>query len=133
MYRVPFDRLEEWSIGFADAFCVKQWVTKGVVSKQWRGLVKGRELRVVYPCVDVREGKVEEGEGNETLVWRDRDILPSISRFEKKDANHLYYGRVGAPTGVLRLLICSPLSLPSPRPPRAPSGPTQKVPFSVLN
>jgi hypothetical protein len=78
--------------------------------------------------VDVREEKVEGEEGNETLVWRDRDILPSINRFEKKkDANHLSYCRVGAPTGVLRLLIGSPLSLPSPPAPRAPAAPPKKA------
>jgi alpha-1,3/alpha-1,6-mannosyltransferase len=84
-YRVPFDGLEEWSMGFADAVCVNSGFTKGVVEKQWPGLARGRELEVVYPCVDVREKKVlEDEEGDESLVWRDRNILLSINRFEKK-------------------------------------------------
>ena len=73
-------------MGFADAVCVNSGFTKGVVSGQWAGLVKGKELEIVYPCVDVREKKTaeEDGEGDETLVWRDKDILLSINRFEKK-------------------------------------------------
>lgn len=72
-------------MGFADAVCVNSGFTRGVVSGQWPGLVKGKELEVVYPCVDIREKKPAEGEkGDETLVWRDRDILLSINRFEKK-------------------------------------------------
>ena len=85
-YRVPFDGLEEWSMGFADAVCVNSGFTRGVVAKQWPGLVRGKELEVVYPCVDVREKKPanEDVEREESLVWRDRDILLSINRFEKK-------------------------------------------------
>jgi alpha-1,3/alpha-1,6-mannosyltransferase len=83
-YRVPFDKIEEWSMGFADAVCVNSGFTKGVVSRQWPGLVRRKELKIVYPCVDVREKKVEEEERDESLVWRDRDILLSINRFEKK-------------------------------------------------
>ncbi len=70
-------------MGFADVVCVNSGFTKGVVSKQWPGLADRKELEVVYPCVDGREKKVEE-EGNEVLMWRDRDILLSINRFEKK-------------------------------------------------
>lgn len=70
-------------MGFADAVCVNSGFTRGVVSKQWPGLVRGKELEVVYPCVDVRD-KTKVEEGDESLVWRDRDILLSINRFEKK-------------------------------------------------
>jgi alpha-1,3/alpha-1,6-mannosyltransferase len=86
MYRVPFDGLEGWSMGFADGVCVNSGFTKGVVQRQWPGLASRRELEIVYPCVDVGEKKkrrVEE-EGEESLVWRDRDVLLSINRFEKK-------------------------------------------------
>lgn len=73
-------------MGFADAVCVNSGFTRGVVAKQWPGLVRGKKLEVVYPCVDVREKKPanEDVEREESLVWRDRDILLSINRFEKK-------------------------------------------------
>ena len=39
---------------------------QGGGGKQWPGLVRGKELEVVYPCVDVRErndeGREEEGD-----------------------------------------------------------------------
>lgn len=96
LYRMPFDKLEEWSMGFADRVAVNSGFTREVVGQVWPGLVKrmgrgGRGLEVVYPCVDVREkgtsekkGKEKEEEEDESIVWRDRHIILSINRFEEK-------------------------------------------------
>jgi alpha-1,3/alpha-1,6-mannosyltransferase len=89
-------------MGFADAVAVNSGFTKGVVGKVWPGLERKMRMRmggrrnggleVVYPCVDVREkatgkekvGEEEAKEGDESLGWRDRDIILSINRFEAK-------------------------------------------------
>ncbi|EHA56548.1 mannosyltransferase [Pyricularia oryzae 70-15] len=95
LYRVPFDRLEEWSMGFADAIAVNSGFTKGVVSRTWPALAAKTDLQVVYPCVDVRvpgeppkEGQ-SAAEGNKEdvtseLDWKESRILLSINRFERK-------------------------------------------------
>lgn len=70
-------------MSFADAIAVNSGFTKGVVSKVWPQLAAQRVLEIVYPCVDVKEKKPDE-EADETLTWRDTDILLSINRFEAK-------------------------------------------------
>jgi alpha-1,3/alpha-1,6-mannosyltransferase len=74
-------------MSFADSVAVNSSFTKGIVGTVWPKLVKERELEVVYPCVDVKEKKTlaeMEGDGDESLVWRDTDIILSVNRFEKK-------------------------------------------------
>ena len=74
-------------MSFADSVAVNSGFTKGVVGKVWPGLVGKKELEIVYPCVDVREKKpsVEKDPGgDESLVWRDKDIILSVNRFEEK-------------------------------------------------
>ena len=78
LYRVPFDAFEQWSMEFADSIAVNSGFTKGVVQKVWPGL--DRELRVVYPCVDVKP----KLKGDKVAAWRDKKILLSINRFERK-------------------------------------------------
>ncbi|KAL8309698.1 hypothetical protein RB597_009793 [Gaeumannomyces tritici] len=91
MYRVPFDALEAWSMGFAHAVAVNSDFTRGVVRNTWPHLAASTELRVVYPCVDIKAvegGGGGEGEGGEkstgTLDWQDVKIVLSINRFERK-------------------------------------------------
>ncbi|TVY54136.1 Alpha-1,3/1,6-mannosyltransferase alg-2 [Lachnellula suecica] len=83
IYRIPFDTLEEWSMGFADSVAVNSGFTKGIVGETWPAFVKTRDLQVVYPCVDVREKTFEEKE-EIISAWHDKAILLSINRFERK-------------------------------------------------
>ncbi|ROW16973.1 hypothetical protein VPNG_01156 [Cytospora leucostoma] len=80
-WRLPFDLIEQWSMSFADAIAVNSRFTRGVVGRTWPALVRGRELSVVYPCIDTRPPR-EDGE--DALLWRDGDIILSLNRFERK-------------------------------------------------
>jgi alpha-1,3/alpha-1,6-mannosyltransferase len=70
-------------MSFADSIVVNSGFTKGVVGRVWPDLVREKELQIVYPCVDVREKTFEEKE-EAVAAWRDRGILLSINRFERK-------------------------------------------------
>lgn len=80
IYRIPFDQLEQWSMSFADSIAVNSGFTKGMVEGVFPELAKKKDLQVVHPCVDVSESKIED----DASMWRDRDIILSINRFEKK-------------------------------------------------
>lgn len=68
---------------FADAIAVNSGFTKSVVGKVWPQIALQKKLEIVYPCVDIKE-KESDKEIDETLTWRDTDILLSINRFEAK-------------------------------------------------
>lgn len=77
-------------MSFADAIAVNSKFTRGVVARTWPGLVgDGSGLKVVYPCIDVREksakgrdgGTPEIGDGK---MWKDLKVILSINRFERK-------------------------------------------------
>ena len=83
LYRVPFDRLEEWTMGFAQAVAVNSRFTRGVVAGTWPGLQERVPTRVVYPCVDT--SAKEEDFGDQSIPVLDGyKILLSINRFERK-------------------------------------------------
>jgi alpha-1,3/alpha-1,6-mannosyltransferase len=82
-YRIPFDFIEEWSMGFADSVCVNSGFTKSIVSKVFPGLARTKDLQIVYPCVDVNV-KTDETADDIIPPWNDKDIMLSINRFEKK-------------------------------------------------
>ncbi|KAL2157828.1 hypothetical protein VTH06DRAFT_5097 [Thermothelomyces fergusii] len=96
LYRVPFDALERWSMGFADAIAVNSEFTRGVVARTWPGLARSRQLHVVYPCIDTTavdggggiagEKKKKEGQAVEVepLPWKQDGVVLSINRFERK-------------------------------------------------
>ena len=84
LYRMPFDALEEWSMGFADAVAVNSQFTKGVVAETWPRLAGKKALQVVYPCIDTKERAAEDGAADAAPLWKDKDILLSINRFERK-------------------------------------------------
>ncbi|WQF82409.1 Putative glycosyl transferase, family 1, mannosyltransferase ALG2 [Colletotrichum destructivum] len=96
LYRVPFDWVEEWSMGFADEIAVNSGFTKGVATRAWPQLAKHKDFKVVYPCVDVApkksdtakligDGKVKDKDGKEDeAIWTDKNIVLSINRFERK-------------------------------------------------
>ncbi|KAI1181779.1 hypothetical protein F5B17DRAFT_240593 [Nemania serpens] len=81
LYRVPFDFWEQWSMSFADAIAVNSNFTKGVVSRTWPALVRQREPRIVYPCVDT---KTRERKTGERPLWNGMKFVLSINRFERK-------------------------------------------------
>ncbi|KAH6695153.1 glycosyl transferase group 1 [Plectosphaerella plurivora] len=84
IYRIPFDWLEEWTMGFASEIAVNSGFTRGVASSTWPALAATRDFRVVYPCIDIsgppEPANTEEGDA----VWKDENIILSINRFERK-------------------------------------------------
>ncbi|EGR44573.1 glycosyltransferase family 4 [Trichoderma reesei QM6a] len=83
LYRVPFDWIEEWSMGFAQAVAVNSEFTKGVVARTWPRLQEKVDTKVVYPCVDTTKQDEFPGE-NVALGEGDHKIILSINRFERK-------------------------------------------------
>lgn len=87
LYRVPFDRVEEWSMGFADAVAVNSNFTKSVVARTWPRLSSHVDTKVVYPCVDIDAKTPSATDGNqdvERLFGPDEKVILSINRFERK-------------------------------------------------
>ncbi|KAK4188842.1 hypothetical protein QBC35DRAFT_522646 [Podospora australis] len=84
LYRIPFDVLEEFSMGYADSIAVNSGFTKGIVTKTWPNLAKRTDLKIVYPCIDTSVKK--EGGQIEALPWSKPPgkILLSVNRFERK-------------------------------------------------
>ncbi|POR32487.1 Alpha-1,3/1,6-mannosyltransferase alg-2 [Tolypocladium paradoxum] len=85
LYRVPFDWLEEWTMGFAHAVAVNSEFTKGVVETTWPGLTGRVPTRVVHPCVDAAANEGElAGKGRGDILGDGSVIILSINRFERK-------------------------------------------------
>jgi len=82
VYRIPFNAVEAWSTASADGIVVNSQFTGGVVKRVFPGLSK-RQLKVIYPCVDVSAATNDDGAEKKSL-WPDRKVLLSINRFEKK-------------------------------------------------
>lgn len=80
IYRGPFDWLESWSTGCSDTIVVNSNFTKSVFGEAFPSL-KHRKPGVVYPCVDVSAGDAVE---EIKPLWKDKKVLLSINRFEKK-------------------------------------------------
>jgi alpha-1,3/alpha-1,6-mannosyltransferase len=83
-YRLPFDVLEEFSMEFADAVAVNSEFTRGVVAATWHNLVENTDVRVVYPSVGLEDGSSKEKADEVGPLWRDKRVLLSINRFERK-------------------------------------------------
>ena len=84
-YRIPFDRVERSSMGFASAVVVNSAFTKGVVMETWPGLARATELRVVHPCIDLLRADEGDKEGGaKDIPWKGKKIVLSINRFERK-------------------------------------------------
>lgn len=80
LYRRPFDGLESWSTGCADAIVVNSKFTR-TVFKQTFPSMRSRDLKVIYPCVDTRGSKSDDAEGP---LWSSKKVLLSINRYEGK-------------------------------------------------
>jgi alpha-1,3/alpha-1,6-mannosyltransferase len=85
LYRLPFDWIEEWSMGFAQAVAVNSEFTKGVVARTWPRLKEKVDTKVVYPCVDTTS-KEDNLSGSEDALsgGGNYKIILSINRFERK-------------------------------------------------
>lgn len=70
-------------MSFADAVAVNSSFTKSIVGKVWPEFVRGKDLQVVHPCVDIRDKTVKEEESVDA-AWHDKKVLLSINRFERK-------------------------------------------------
>jgi len=80
LYRGPFDWLESWSTGCSDTIVVNSNFTKGIFGQAFPAL-KHRQPAVVYPCVDTSGSEnLERGQP----IWKNKKVLLSINRFEKK-------------------------------------------------
>jgi alpha-1,3/alpha-1,6-mannosyltransferase len=79
LYRGPFDWLESWSTGCSDTIVVNSNFTKSIFGEAFPSL-KHREPGVVYPCVDTNVDESIEA----TPLWKNKKVLLSINRFEKK-------------------------------------------------
>ncbi|RKF57652.1 Alpha-1,3/1,6-mannosyltransferase alg-2 [Erysiphe neolycopersici] len=82
IYRIPFDKLEEWSMNFADSVAVNSGFTKEVVCRVFPDLAKNKDFKVIYPCVTVtKDRNMEE---KPLINWNNKKIILSINRFERK-------------------------------------------------
>ncbi len=100
LYRVPFDALEQWSMGFADAVAVNSRFTRSVVTATWPRLAAkmasgggkdkakdkvddndDRGLRVVFPCIDTTQADAPD---EPVSLWKGLPYVLSINRFERK-------------------------------------------------
>lgn len=86
LYRIPFDRIEEWSMGFADAVAVNSNFTKSVVQLTWPELLENTQAKVIYPCVDTeaKEGALASSIRDPPMLREGERMLLSINRFERK-------------------------------------------------
>lgn len=89
-----FDSMEGWGMRAADRVVVNSNFTRGVVEGIWgwlrqgkgEGEGEGEGVGIVYPCVHVDEGELESGEGaaGEKVLWKEKKVVLSINRFERK-------------------------------------------------
>ena len=79
-YRVPFNKVESWSTASADGIVVNSHFTGGVVKTVFPQLAQ-RDLKVVYPCVDISAAR---DDSEPKSLWPGRTVFLSINRFEKK-------------------------------------------------
>lgn len=82
-YRIPFDFIERWSMSFADSIAVNSGFTKGIVGQVWPDMAAEKDLQIVHPCVDIKPKRAENID-EPVATWRNKKILLSINRFERK-------------------------------------------------
>ncbi|VBB83687.1 Putative Glycosyltransferase Family 4 [Podospora comata] len=86
LYRIPFDALEQWSMGFATSTAVNSNFTKSVVAKTWPGY-PADQLKIVYPCINTSlPSSSSPDEETQPIKWgqSEKSIILSINRFERK-------------------------------------------------
>ncbi|KAM5474992.1 Alpha-1,3-mannosyltransferase-like protein [Microsporum audouinii] len=109
LYRFPFDWFEGWAMNAADRTVVNSRFTKGVVGKVFGSSI-GKDVQVVYPCVDTQRNEMSDVEKIDNGgLWDGLKILLSINRFERKKnielAIQAYHGIAEADRKGTRLVI----------------------------
>ncbi|KAG9256177.1 uncharacterized protein F5Z01DRAFT_649410 [Emericellopsis atlantica] len=86
LYRVPFDKLEAWTMQFAASTAVNSEFTKSIVTQTWPTLAASTTLRTVYPCVDLSPTSSSSSTSNKAVrnALDGEKLLLSINRFERK-------------------------------------------------
>lgn len=103
-------------MSFADAIAVNSNFTKGVVARTWPALAERRDFKVVYPAIDTEGDKKSDTE-QDGPMWKDKQVILSINRFErKKDVGLAIRAYAGLPEekrkGVRLVIAGSFFSLP---------------------
>ncbi|RCH88234.1 Alpha-1,3-mannosyltransferase-like protein [Rhizopus stolonifer] len=84
LYRVPIDKLEEWSTGMADTITVNSQFTGGMFRRSFPRILK--KPRVLYPPINFKayDKQVDLSDPSVQLIESHKKTLVSINRFEKK-------------------------------------------------
>lgn len=86
-YRLPFDKIEEWTTGISDKIIVNSNFTRGVFKRTFKSLANSN-VNVIYPCVDISNAEDNEEDKKAHIQVEkelgDRDFFFSINRYERK-------------------------------------------------
>ncbi|RLV96540.1 Alpha-13/16-mannosyltransferase ALG2 [Spathaspora sp. JA1] len=82
LYRVPFDKVEEWSTGCSDVIVVNSNFTKSIFYNTFTSL-KHIKPGVIYPCVDTVEEHDQSTDDEVKSFFKDCNYYLSINRFER--------------------------------------------------
>lgn len=83
LYRKPFDAFERSTTAMAQEIVVNSTFTRGVVQQTFGSALAGRELQVLYPCIDVPAAVAPAPPADAPILF------VSINRFERKKAVEL--------------------------------------------
>ena len=83
IWRIAFDWWECWGIRGADKVVANSYFTKTIVEDTFKGLGGKDGIGILYPAVDTKKAHSTIENGEETL-WKNKKVLLSINRFEKK-------------------------------------------------
>ncbi|KAI9485992.1 MAG: alpha-1,3/1,6-mannosyltransferase ALG2 [Benjaminiella poitrasii] len=84
LYRVPIDKIEEWSTGMADTIAVNSQFTAGMFRRSFPIILK--KPRVLYPPINFSayDKTVDLSDPSVQLIETHKKTIVSINRFERK-------------------------------------------------
>ncbi|CAO3657988.1 unnamed protein product [Rhizopus stolonifer] len=84
LYRVPIDKLEEWTTGSADTVTVNSQFTAGIFRKSFKSILK--TPRVLYPPINftLYDRQVDMSDPSVQALESHKKTFISINRFERK-------------------------------------------------
>ncbi|KAL0083051.1 glycosyltransferase family 4 protein [Phycomyces blakesleeanus] len=84
LYRVPLDKLEEWTTGMADTVVVNSGFTAGIFRRSFPSIFK--TPRILYPPINTQayDRAVDTSDPSVQLLETNHKIILSINRFERK-------------------------------------------------